>query len=155
MRTTSVKILKLIDIQPADHVAMVGYFGPLIPRIQKTGCRLDILELRSGLPDTLSPVQGRAPLAACSVALITATAIVTGTIDEVLSGLGNPRAAVVMGPSTFMRPEVFAGTRVTHMGGVRVRNASAVERIVSEGGGTPILKPHMDFETFCLKSPAG
>jgi hypothetical protein len=39
---------------------------------------------------------------------------------------------------------------VTHIAGSRIRNASAVERIVSEGGGTKILKQHIDFETICL-----
>jgi hypothetical protein len=129
---------------------MVGFFGPLVPRLHRIGCRLDILELKSDRPGTMSPDEGRLSLAVCNVALITATSIVTGTMDELLSSLGNIRAAVILGPSSFMRPEVFSGTPVTHIAGVRIRNSSAVERIVSEGGGTKILKPHMDFETICL-----
>jgi uncharacterized protein len=149
-QTTSVEVLELANIQASDHVVMVGFFGPLIPRLRQIGCRLDILELNREKPGTLSPDDGQAPLAACSVAIITATAIVTGTIDELLGGLGRPRAAIILGPSSFMRPEVFSGTPVTHIAGVRIRNASAVEKIVSEGGGTRILKPHMDFEVLCL-----
>ncbi|MBM9513096.1 DUF364 domain-containing protein [Desulfogranum marinum] len=148
--TVSDEILELIDIQPSEHVAMVGFFGPLVPRLRQTGCRLDVQELKNDKPGTISPDAGRSSLAACDVALITATSIVTDTIDEVLADLGNARAAVVLGPSSFMHPEVFFGTPVTHIAGARVRNPSAVEKIISEGGGTKILKKHMDFETICL-----
>lgn len=148
--TVSDEILELIDIQPSEHVAMVGFFGPLVPRLRQTGCRLDIQELKSDKPGTISPDEGRSSLAACDVALITATSIITDTLDELLSDLGNTRAIVILGPSSFMGPEVFSGTPVTHIAGARVRNSSAVERIVSEGGGTKILKKHMEFETICL-----
>lgn len=146
----STDILELIGIRPSEHVAMVGFFGPLIPHLKQTGCRLDILELNEDKPGTMTPLQGEASLAACDVAIITATSVVTDTIDELLNGLGNVRAAVILGPSSFMRTEVFSATPVTHIAGVRVRNASAVEKIISEGGGTKSLKPHMDFETLCI-----
>jgi hypothetical protein len=149
--TTAVDVLDLVNIQASDHVVMVGFFGPLVPRLRQTGCRLDILELKSDRPGTMSPEEGRPSLAVCSVAIITGTSIVPGTTDELLSGLGNPRAVIILGPSSFMRPEVFAGTPVTHISGVRIRNAAAVEKIVSEGGGTMILRQHMDFETVCVK----
>jgi uncharacterized protein (DUF4213/DUF364 family) len=149
--TTSVDVLDLVDIQASEHVVMVGFFGPLIPRLRRIGCRLDILELKRDRPGTMSPEEGRASLAACNVAILTATSVVTGTTDDLLSGLEQPRAAIILGPSSFMRPEVFSGTPVTHIAGVRVRNAPAVEKIVSEGGGTRILKPHMDFVTLCLE----
>lgn len=151
-KTDATEILKLIDLRPSDHVVMVGYFSPLIARIRETGCRLDIVELKEEIPDTLTPEEGRRALAACSVALITGTSLVTSTADELLASLGNPRAAVILGPSTFLRPEAYAGTKVTHLAGALVRDAAAVERIVSEGGGTMLLKKHMDFVTVCLKS---
>lgn len=151
LETATVDILQLLNIQASDHVAMVGYFGPLIATLRSTDCRLDIIELKSDKPGTLSPDQGRVPLSVCSVAIITGTSVVTGTMNGLLSSLGKPRAAVILGPSTFMRPEVFAGSPVTHLSGSRIRNAPAVEKIVSEGGGTMILKQHMDFETICLK----
>jgi uncharacterized protein len=148
--TSAVDVLDLIDIKADDHVAMVGFFGPLIPRIKKTGCRLDIQELKTDKPGILTPQEGRSSLAACSVAIITATAIVTGTIDQLLASLCNPRAAVILGPSTFMRVEVYRETPVTHLAGVRIGDAAAIERIVAEGGGTMLLKKYMDFETLCV-----
>lgn len=148
--STKEEVLDIINIQTSDRVVMVGFFGPLLPVIKKRGCRLDILELKEDRPGTIFPQDGKEALAVCSVAIITATSIITGTLDGLLAGLGNPRAVVILGPSTFMRPEVFTGTPVTHLAGAWVRDPSAVELVVSEGGGTMILKQYMDFETVCL-----
>jgi len=79
---------------------MVGYFGPLVRDLKQTGCRLDIIELDTSRPDTLSPEAGRAVLAVCDVAILTGTSLVTGTIDDLLASLGRPRAAVLLGPSS-------------------------------------------------------
>jgi uncharacterized protein len=148
--STAEDVLDIVDIQAVDHVVMVGFFGPLLPGIRLTGCRLDILELNTDRPGTISPEEGRESLASCSVAIITATSIITGTFDGLMAGLGKTRAVIVLGPSSFMCPQVFAGTPVTHIAGARVRNPAAIEKIVSEGGGTMILRPYMDFETICL-----
>lgn len=149
--TVSTGILELINIQPSEHVVMVGFFGPLIPHLNQIGCRLDILELKSDKPGTMSPDEGRSALSICNIAIITATSIVTNTIDDLLSSIGNIRAAVILGPSSFMRPEIFSETPVTHIAGGWIRDTLAVERIVSEGGGTKTMKQHMDFEIICLK----
>jgi uncharacterized protein len=148
--STGKDVLDIIKVQAADRVVMVGYFTPLVPVLRETGCRLDILELEADKPGTMSPEEGRDSLASCTVAIITGTSIITGTLDGLLAGLGKPRAVVILGPSSFMCPQVFEGTPVTHIAVARLRNAPAIEKIVSEGGGTMILKQYMDFETICL-----
>jgi uncharacterized protein (DUF4213/DUF364 family) len=140
-------VLAALDLGPTDRVAMVGYFGPLVTGIRAIGCRLDILELEPHPGETLTPEQGRSALAQCDVALITGTSLINGTCDDLLAALGRPRAAVLLGPSTPLCPAVFRDTPVTHLAGARVRVPEAVLRIVSEGGGTMLLKRHMDFET--------
>jgi uncharacterized protein (DUF4213/DUF364 family) len=142
--------LDLVDVQSSDRVVMVGFFGPVVPKLKQTGCKLDILELNEARPGTVSPENGKEALAACNVAIITATSIVTGTFDELIAGLGSPRAVIILGPSTIMYPPVFSGMPVTHLAGAWVKDAAAVEKIVSEGGGTMILKQYLDFKTVCL-----
>ncbi len=39
------------------------------------------------------------------------------------------------------------GTKITYVAGSRVRDVDAVLRVVSEGGGTMLMKKHVDFET--------
>lgn len=148
--TSREDILDIIDIKSHEHVVMIGFFAPLVPRIRKTGCSLDIVELNSDKPGTVSPEEGRPLLANCDVAILTGTSIVTNTQDELLADLGNPRAAVILGPSSFMYPDVYKDTLITHIAGSRVIDSAAVEKIISEGGGTRTLKKHMSFETVCV-----
>jgi hypothetical protein len=141
------EVVATLAITPADRVAMVGYFGPIVAQLRTVGCRLDIVELKPHPGETLSPDQGREALAACDVAIMTGTSLINGTCDGLLADLGRARAAVLLGPSTPLCAEVFAGTRITHLAGARVREAEPALRIVSEGGGTMLLKKHVDFLT--------
>ncbi|WP_442899796.1 Rossmann-like domain-containing protein [Geomonas sp. RF6] len=47
-------------------------------------------------------------------------------------------------------PEAYAGTGITHVAGVRVRDGETVLRVVSEGGGAQLMKPYLDFLTVLL-----
>jgi len=150
--TSREEVISSLNITPDDSVAMVGYFGPVVTQLRKIGCRLDIIELNPhhGAGETLTPEQGREVLAGCSVAILTGTSLINGTCDELLAGLGSPRAAVLLGPSTPLCGEAFSGTKITHLAGSRVREADAVLRVVSEGGGTMLMKKYVDFENVAL-----
>jgi len=141
------EVLSTLHITPEDRVVMVGYFAPVIAQIRKTGCHLDIVELNSHHGGTLTPEQGREAMTHCTVAIVTGTSLINGSCDEVLAGLGQQRAVVLLGPSSPLCPVAFKGTPVTHVAGSRVRNAEALLRIVSEGGGTMLMKPYLDFVT--------
>lgn len=150
--TSREEVLDGLKVTEEDHVAMVGYFGPLVNRLKESGCRLDIIELDSSRPGVLTPEQGRSVLARCSVAILTGTSLVTGTCDGLLDDLGQPREAVLLGPSAPFCAQVFAGTRLTRIAGARVLDAEGVLQVVSEGGGTPRLKSHVSFETLLLQT---
>lgn len=142
------EVISSLDVQPGERVAMVGYFGPIVAQLRKIGCNLEIIELNSHHGGgTLTPEQGREALANCSIAILTGTSLINGTCDELLAGLGSPRAAVLLGPSSPLCPDVFTGTGITHVAGSRVREPEAVLRVVSEGGGTMLMKKYVDFET--------
>lgn len=136
-------LLPILALEQTDHLVMVGHFGPLIPEIRRTGCRLDIVEANPSEGE-LDREGGLAALKQCTVAIITATTLVTGGLDEYLEALGSVRAAVLLGPSAPLFPDVFRGTGLTHVAGSRVRDGARVLRIVSEGGGTPMLKPCLE-----------
>lgn len=145
--TSREEVISTLNITPEDKVAMVGYFGPVVAQLRTIGCTLDIIELNPHHGETLTPDQGNEALAACSVAILTGTSLINGTCDDLLSGLGSPRAAVLLGPSSPLCADAFAGTKITHVAGSRVREADAVLRVVSEGGGTMLMKKYLDFET--------
>jgi len=145
--TSRDEVIATLGITPNDRVAMVGYFSPIIARLRQTGCRFDIVELNAHHGETLTPEQGREAMAHCTVAIVTGTSLINGTCDELLAGLGQPRAVVLLGPSSPLCPDAFKGTPITHVAGSRVRNAESLLRVVSEGGGTMLMKPNLVFET--------
>lgn len=141
------EVISSLDVNQNDRVAMVGYFGPVIAQLRKTGCHLDILELNDKHSVTLPPEKAAGALKACTVAIITGTTLINGTFDELNAGLGEPRAAVLLGPSSPLCGCAFKDTKITHIAGSRVRDTDAVLRVVSEGGGTMLMKQYLGFET--------
>jgi hypothetical protein len=127
--------IDLMKLRPGERVAMVGLFRPIVPRIEATGVRLSVIER-----DTPEE-QRRQALGACDVAIVTATTLLNGTLEEVLNELGKPRHVALIGPSTPLCEEIFRETPVTHLGGSAIVDAAGLLRVVSEGGGTPDMRP--------------
>ena len=138
-------------LQPGEKVAMVGLFAPLVERIRKTGAILTIIEKNPQRIDVLSPEGMHKALQECDVAIVTATTLLNNTFEEIVEHLGKPRLVAVMGPTTPLLPEVFQDTPVTHLGGAVVADAARALQIISEGGGTPALRPCLRFINLILK----
>ncbi|MEE9910224.1 MAG: DUF364 domain-containing protein [Deltaproteobacteria bacterium] len=133
------------NLKPGEKVAMVGLFSPLVERIRATGAILTIIEKN---PERLNilPVEDRQKaLEECDIAIITATTLLNNTFEETIYALGSPRVAVLMGPSTPLAPDIFRDTPITQLGGAVVTDSARVLQIISEGGGTPALRPFLRF----------
>ena len=133
------------NLQPGEKVAMVGLFAPLMERIRSTGAILTVIEKNPDRMEMLSPEEKQQALQDCNVAIITATTLLNGTFEETIGFLGAPRLVSLMGPSTPLLPAIFRDTPVTHLGGVAVSDPLRMLQIVSEGGGTPALRPYLRF----------
>ncbi|KQC06532.1 MAG: hypothetical protein APR62_07745 [Smithella sp. SDB] len=134
-----------LNLQPGEKVVMVGLFAPLVERIRSTGATLTIVEKNPERLDLLSPEDKEKALKNCDVAIITATTLLNNTFEETIDLLDAPRSVVLMGPSTPLVSEIFRDTPVTHLGGAVVVNSTKVLQIISEGGGTPALRPYLRF----------
>jgi uncharacterized protein len=139
--------ISLLKVQATDHVAMVGYFAPIIPKIKETGCQLTIIELDGEKPGVIAAGPGMKALSVCDVAIVTSTSIINNTIDGLLAALSGTRAAVMLGPSTPVCPEAFVGTGITQFSGAYVVEVEKAKMIVSQGGGTMLLKKSLKFAT--------
>ena len=82
-------------------------------------------------------------LSRCQVALITATSIINHTMDLLLAAVEHCRKVMVLGASTPMLPEAFLESNVSMLSGVVVEDPVEVLRVVSEGGGMRLFKPHV------------
>jgi len=131
--------ISLMSLRAGERVAMVGLFRPIVPRIESTGVRLSIIER-----DTPEK-ERRKSLEACDVAIVTATTLLNGTLEGILSELGRPRHVALIGPSTPLCEEIFRGSPVTHLGGSAIVDGAAVLRVISRGGGTPDMRPYLRF----------
>ncbi|MCK4658796.1 MAG: DUF364 domain-containing protein [Phycisphaerae bacterium] len=139
-------LLKVLELRPDDHVGMVGCFYPLVEGIRRRVQRLSIFERGQRLsPDLLPEGQAAELLPRCSVAIITATTLINGTIDKLLTFTQNCREVVLLGPSTPLVPEVFAKSprRVTLLAGMVVTNAEELLRTVARDGSTRDFKTSM------------
>jgi uncharacterized protein (DUF4213/DUF364 family) len=143
--------ISLLEIKQDEHVVMVGYFAPVVPAIKASGCRFEVVELNPEKPGVITPEQGFKALAECDVAIITSTSIINGTCNALLQALKRNRAAVMLGPSTPMCAEAFQGSRITQLSGSIVTEPEQIKRIVSEGGGTRLLKKHLRFASVMVR----
>jgi uncharacterized protein len=144
----SLSIMKLV---PEDRVAMVGLFAPMVPKIEGTGAKLTVIERNPARLSVIDKKESGRILEECTVAIITATTLLNDTLEEVLHSLGNPRHVAILGPSTPLCPEIFNDTPVNHLGGALVRDALKVMQIISEGGGTPAMRPYLKFVNLLVK----
>jgi uncharacterized protein len=140
-----------LHLRPGEKVAMVGLFAPLVEKIRATGAILTVIEKNPRRLELLSPDAKQQALKDCDVAIITATTLLNNTFEETVDALGRPRSVAVLGPSTPLVPEIFHGTPVTHLGGVVVADSARVLQIISEGGGTPALRPYLRFVNLIRK----
>lgn len=134
-----------LNLKPGEKVAMVGLFAPLVERIRNTGAILTVIEKNPQRLEVLSPEARQQALRYCDVAIITATTLLNKTFEETVNALGKPRSVALLGPSTPLVPEIFSDTPVTHLGGAIVADSARVMQIISEGGGTPVLRPYLRF----------
>ena len=139
-----------LNLQPGEKVAMVGLFAPLVERIRSTGAILTVVEKNPERLEVLSAEEKQKALKDCDVAIITATTLLNNTFEETIGLLGRPRSVVLMGPSTPLVPDIFHDTPVTHLGGSIVADAAKALQIISEGGGTPALRPYLRFVNVLL-----
>ena len=140
-----------LNLQKEEKVAMVGLFAPLVDRIKATGAELTIIEKNSARMEILSDKGKKEALKNCHVAIITATTLLNSTFEETINLLGSPHAVAIIGPSTPLLPEIFHDTPVTHLGGAVVTDSDRIMQIISEGGGTPALRPYLSFVNLIRK----
>jgi uncharacterized protein (DUF4213/DUF364 family) len=136
-------ILDHIDLGPADTVTMVGHFAPLLPAVKERVKDIKVFEQKPDPGAGILPAS-EAPhwISRSHVVLMTATAIINGTIDHLLEFCTPCREVVILGPSTPMIPEAFYHSPVTILSGILVIDGAGVLDTVSQGGGTRRLRPY-------------
>jgi uncharacterized protein (DUF4213/DUF364 family) len=130
----------LLEIQANETVSLIGAFGPYIRRLKMMGNPFFIIEKN---PQTLrsdemkyfkSESEMVSALEKSDVVIMTGTAIVNHTIDDILSLITNGKRTAIIGPTASMIPDAFFKRGVHVMAGVKILNPNLMIKIMKQGG---------------------
>jgi uncharacterized protein (DUF4213/DUF364 family) len=130
----------LLEIQANETVSLIGAFGPYIRRLKMMGNPFFIIEKN---PQTLrsdemkyfkSESEMVSALEKSDVVIMTGTAIVNHTIDDILSLITNGKRTAIIGQTASMIPDAFFKRGVHVMAGVKILNPNLMIKIMKQGG---------------------
>ena len=128
----------ILDVDPADHVGMVGYFPSLVRRLRDNGTRLTVVEkkpqfykrqenfLVSADPHTLD---------GCNKVIVTASTLLNNSIDEVLEYSRGAQKKVMIGPTAGFFPDPLFARGISAIGGSEIRSAELARQRLSANLG--------------------
>ena len=129
-----------LGLKEGDVVAMAGYFGPVVAKIEAVGASVHAHDIGKGI----GAQQELYELISSGKAkglVFTSTSIINGSTEEVLSHLHRNTPCALLGPTTPMIPEVFEHLPVQFLGGIAPENPEGIFKAVRNGRGTrDILK---------------
>ncbi len=126
-----------LEISRDTHVAMVGFFRPLMQKFKDRGAQVEVLDDSHGIGDRSSfytKLNGWA-----DTLLLTSTSILNDSTEEVLSRLAPGAKAAMLGPSTPMIAEAFGHLPVRMLAGTVPVTQQAVLAAIRHGQGTPVI----------------
>jgi uncharacterized protein (DUF4213/DUF364 family) len=135
-------VLEGLEIRSGDRVCMVGCFVPLLSRLHSRQITVTAVD-QVPKPGALPAQEVEHHLPRSQVAVITATSLINGTLDHLLELARGCREVALLGPSTPLLPEVFAGTPVSCLAGIRIQDPEGVLRSVAEGQGFRVFKRYV------------
>lgn len=122
------------------RVAVIGHFGNLEQFRDDPDIDLTVLERRpvgADLPDPAAEYV----LPGCDLVFITGSTVVNKTLPRLLE-LSRGAEVMLVGPTTPLAPEVFAGS-VDELAGALVTAPDGLMDVVSAGGSLRLLRHHL------------
>jgi hypothetical protein len=135
-----------LRLEEGEFFGMIGNFPPVLRRLSPMTKNIYVFELNPAKGSGFyAPEDMPKHLPKCSHVLITASAIINHTIDEILSLCGgNKKAVYLVGPSAPLWPEAFGGRGVTLIAGCVVTRPALIMPIISLCGGTRHIRPAVE-----------
>jgi uncharacterized protein (DUF4213/DUF364 family) len=124
-------------LRPGTRVAMVGYFGPLVRRLEEKEVPLNVLDNSRDIGDRGDFYKKLSHWA--DVLVLTSTSILNNSTEEILSHLHKDAKTLLLGPSTPMVAEAFTHLPVHMLAGTVPLDKGNIIKAVRHGRGTPVL----------------
>lgn len=128
------------DIQAKTRIAMVGFFGPLVKMLEARQAQVEVIDNFRGLGEKDSFYDRLHHWA--DVLIVTSTAILNNTVEDILGQAGKQTKAVLLGPSTPMAPAAFAHLPVHMLAGMVPVDHDSTLKCVRHGVGTRAFSRH-------------
>lgn len=128
--------IDLLDLEPGDHVGMVGYFPPLVDQIGALAIPLTVIELDEQWlrqDDNLEVTLDPACLSTCNKVLCTGTTLVNHTLDSVLAHSAKADRFCLIGPTASCLPAPLFERGVTMACGCQVTDSKRFIELWSRG----------------------
>ena len=133
-------LVRELGVVRGTRVSMVGFFPPVARVFEEIGVELDVVDDAKGMGD--QDAFGERLREWAEVLVMTSTTLLGDTTDELLRAAGPEVRVALLGPTTPLLPEAFAGTRVELLGGTVPREVPEVLRAVRHGGGAREVLPY-------------
>ena len=129
-----------LQLMGQDHLGMIGFFPPLVRKVQACGAQLTVVELneataqrqRERFPEVRVTLD-RTALASCNRVVGTSTMLLNDTLDEMLAAAPHADSFAVIGPSAGLWPDALFARGVTLMGGTRVIDGGSFRQAMASG----------------------
>lgn len=129
-----------VTLTATDHLGMIGFFPPLVERVQAAGGRLTVVELDAAMVarqrtryPALDITLERAALAPCNRIVGTSTMLLNDTLDAMLAAAAAAQSFALIGPSAGLWPDALFARGVTLMGGTLVTDGPALRQAMQTG----------------------
>jgi len=121
---------------PVKIVGMVGYFPPLVERYLAKGCTLVVVEQKPGrVPGQEGVELHTTPdaLRHCDRIICTASTLINGTLDEILSSAGPDKRIDLIGPSASGLPDPLFACGIQSVGGILIDRPGQLRSTMEAG----------------------
>lgn len=127
--------LGLLNLKAQDRVGMVGFFPPLVKKIETIGIPLIVIEKKAHLIKktekwevTLEPSR----LRECNKVLCTSTAVLNDSIDEILRYCSKAEKISIIGPTAGFIPDPLFTRGVDIVGSTFINNTSLFMELIRQ-----------------------
>ncbi|MGQ9846848.1 MAG: Rossmann-like domain-containing protein [Bacteroidales bacterium] len=147
--------LDLINVD-GKRIAMVGAFYSYIKRLSQQNCTLKVLELDENAFDEeekkyyVPANQSSKIFSNADIAIITGSALVNNTMDQLLSEIPLNVQIIVVGPTGGIIPKFLFDKNVSIIGATRVLNADMLFKMIAEGASGYHLFQYGAAQKICI-----
>ncbi len=127
-----------LKIGEGTRLAMVGYFGPLMPKLLERGAQVEVVDIERGIGDR-SLFEDKLKNWA-QAAIVTSTSILNDTVDDILETVSPDAPVALLGPGTPLVAKPFENTPVKILAGTVPVEREPVLKAIRHAKGTPALQ---------------